>query len=174
MAINFPNSPSEGDTHTHTDGKTWTYSDGSWSSAGSGGGGGSSSSITDGQSTLTFDSNNNISIDTSIIPDANAAYDLGSAEYKIRHLFLSDNSVYFGNENDTLEEMSQFSKDNLDRNAEVYVNTDANFTIPAAATSPGKKGNILIEGGFMYVCIRTSDLDDGIVNWVRTTVEQAW
>ena len=31
-----------------------------------------------------------------IIPDTNAAYDLGNAEYKIRHLFLSDNSFYFG------------------------------------------------------------------------------
>ena len=31
---------------------------------------------------------------THIIPDTNAAYDLGNAEYKIRHLFLSDNSMY--------------------------------------------------------------------------------
>ena len=30
-----------------------------------------------------------------IIPDTNAVYDLGNAEYKIRHLFLSDNTVYF-------------------------------------------------------------------------------
>jgi len=29
------------------------------------------------------------------IPDTNAAYDLGNAEYKIRHLFLSDNSLKF-------------------------------------------------------------------------------
>ena len=29
------------------------------------------------------------------IPDTNAAYDLGNAEYKIRHLFLSDNTMYF-------------------------------------------------------------------------------
>ena len=29
-----------------------------------------------------------------IIPDTNAAYDLGSAERKIRHLFLSDNSLH--------------------------------------------------------------------------------
>jgi hypothetical protein len=33
---------------------------------------------------------------THIIPDTNAAYDLGNAEYKIRHLFLSDNSMYIG------------------------------------------------------------------------------
>jgi hypothetical protein len=31
-----------------------------------------------------------------IIPDSNASYDLGNAEYKIRHLFLSDNSMYIG------------------------------------------------------------------------------
>ena len=30
-----------------------------------------------------------------LIPSVNAAYDFGSAEYKIRHLFLSDNTVYF-------------------------------------------------------------------------------
>tara|TARA_B100000575_G_scaffold138092_1_gene110175 strand:+ start:781 stop:2349 length:1569 start_codon:yes stop_codon:yes gene_type:complete len=30
-----------------------------------------------------------------IIPDSNASYDLGNAEYKIRHLFLSDNTLYY-------------------------------------------------------------------------------
>ena len=38
----------------------------------------------------------NFTFNASIIPDANAAYDLGSAEYKVRHLFLSDNSIKFG------------------------------------------------------------------------------
>ena len=33
-----------------------------------------------------------------IIPDTNAAYDLGNAEYKIRHLFLSDNSLWVGDQ----------------------------------------------------------------------------
>lgn len=31
-----------------------------------------------------------------LLPDTNAAYDLGNAEYKIRHLFLSDNSLWIG------------------------------------------------------------------------------
>lgn len=31
-----------------------------------------------------------------LIPDTNAAYDLGSAEKKIRHLYLSNNSLYLG------------------------------------------------------------------------------
>ena len=34
-------------------------------------------------------------LDTHIIPNANAAYDIGSAEYKIRHFYLSDNSLKF-------------------------------------------------------------------------------
>ena len=34
------------------------------------------------------------SMTSSIIPDTNETYDLGSAEYKIRHLFLSDNTIY--------------------------------------------------------------------------------
>ena len=33
-----------------------------------------------------------------VIPTANAQYDLGNAEYKIRHLFLSDNSLWVGDE----------------------------------------------------------------------------
>tara|TARA_R100000030_G_scaffold45245_1_gene34166 strand:- start:42 stop:719 length:678 start_codon:yes stop_codon:yes gene_type:complete len=34
--------------------------------------------------------------DFHLIPDANAQYDLGNAEYKVRHLFLSDNSIKMG------------------------------------------------------------------------------
>ena len=34
----------------------------------------------------------------SILPDTNAAYDLGSAEYKIRHLYLSQNTLYYEGE----------------------------------------------------------------------------
>jgi len=35
--------------------------------------------------------NDRILLKKHIIPDSNAAYDLGNAEFKIRHLFLSDN-----------------------------------------------------------------------------------
>ena len=40
-------------------------------------------------------SNNQLAYASHFIPDTNAAYDIGSAEYKVRHLFLSDNTVYF-------------------------------------------------------------------------------
>ena len=33
-----------------------------------------------------------------ILPSSNASYDIGSAEYKIRHLFLSDNSLWVGDQ----------------------------------------------------------------------------
>ena len=102
-----PSSPSSGDLwwdsdngnlkiyYTDIDSSQWVDTYTTEASSGSGGSS-SSSSITDGTSTLSFDSNNRISIDTHIIPDTNAAYDLGNAEYKIRHLFLSDNSLWIG------------------------------------------------------------------------------
>ena len=97
-----PTSPSSGDLWWDSDnGSLKIYYSQAWvdaSTVESSVGGSSISSITDGTSTLSFDTNNNISIDTHIIPDTNAAYDLGSAEYKIRHLFLSDNSLWIGDD----------------------------------------------------------------------------
>ena len=40
-------------------------------------------------------------LDTHIVPDTNATYDIGTAEKKIRHLFLSDNSIKFVDATDT-------------------------------------------------------------------------
>ena len=37
-----------------------------------------------------LDDANAITLKKHLIPDTNAAYDLGNAEYKIRHMFLSD------------------------------------------------------------------------------------
>ena len=36
-----------------------------------------------------------------LIPESNASYDIGNAEYKVRHLFLSDNSLKFVDNSDT-------------------------------------------------------------------------
>ena len=33
-----------------------------------------------------------------ILPTQNAQFDIGSAEYKVRHLFLSDNSLWIGDQ----------------------------------------------------------------------------
>ena len=43
-------------------------------------------------------SNNQLSLGSHIIPTQNAQFDLGNAEYKIRHLFLSDNSLWLGDD----------------------------------------------------------------------------
>ena len=43
-----------------------------------------------------FDSNDNLRYNMHLIPESNADYDLGNAEYKVRHLFLSDNSLWIG------------------------------------------------------------------------------
>lgn len=46
------------------------------------------------QTTSSGGGNVSGTVDGSLIPDTNAQYDLGSAEYKFRHLYLSDNSVH--------------------------------------------------------------------------------
>ena len=55
--------------------------------------------ITDGSVSGYFDSSNNFRYNMHFIPQSNANYDLGSAEYKVRHLFLSDNSLWIGDVN---------------------------------------------------------------------------
>jgi carbon monoxide dehydrogenase subunit G len=44
----------------------------------------------------TLRTSGTMSLGGHILPTSNAQYDLGSAEYKIRHLFLSDNSLWIG------------------------------------------------------------------------------
>jgi hypothetical protein len=46
----------------------------------------------------TNKTNNEIKLGAHIIPTTNSTYDLGSAEYKIRHLFLSSNSLWVGDD----------------------------------------------------------------------------
>jgi len=41
-----------------------------------------------------------------ILPTVNSAYDIGSADYKVRHLFLSDNSLKFVDSSDTEHPLS--------------------------------------------------------------------
>jgi hypothetical protein len=58
---------------------------------------------TSASSSHTLDVNGTMSVgeitmNGHMIPSSNAAYDFGSAEYKIRHLFLSDNSLWIGDD----------------------------------------------------------------------------
>ena len=90
-----------------------------------------------------------------LIPDTNATYDIGSAEKKVRHFYLSPNSLTIGD--------TPFSEANVDRSMEVYVDQPA----PVSSTAEGKKGDVRVVDGFMYVCVDTN-------TWVRSAVETNW
>jgi len=90
-----------------------------------------------------------------LIPTSNAAYDFGSAEYKIRHFYLSSNSLTIGD--------TSFSEANIDRSMEVYIDQPA----PASNTDEGKKGDVRVVGDYMYVCTDTD-------TWVRSSIETSW
>ena len=93
--------------------------------------------------------------DGHLLPSSNANFDIGSAEYKVRHMFLSDTSLTIG---DTV-----FSEQNVDRSMEVYVGEEA----PSSPTDSGKKGDVRVVDGYMYVCIETD-------KWVRSPIESSW
>ena len=73
---------------------SWNGTDYAWVTPSTGGG----TSYTDSDVASYLNGN----LDSHIIPDTNAQYDLGNAEFKIRHLFLSDNSIYMGDAQNTL------------------------------------------------------------------------
>ena len=72
--------------------------------------------IVDNQSDIFKVSSTKLEIGTHIIPKSNASYDIGSAEYKIRHLYLSDNSLWIGDKHKisiTSEDKISFKKRKL-------------------------------------------------------------
>lgn len=58
------------------------------------------------QSALAL-STDTIEIRGSVIPSTNATFDIGSAEYKIRHLYLSDNSLYVGDQQFSVQDVQE-------------------------------------------------------------------
>jgi len=92
---------------TTTDGQSlvWNSTDGVWEAGTVASSGGVSSGDDISFNNLdisgvlgTNKSNNEIKLGAHIIPTTNSTYDLGSAEYKIRHLFLSSNSLWVGDD----------------------------------------------------------------------------
>ena len=102
------------------------------------GGGGSSYGDSDVESYMG-------QFDFHILPDTNATYDIGSASNKIRHLFLSDNSLYIGNNtlNTTGSNLMFNSQDVMD-----YTNIKNKPTIPTDVDDLTDTGNLL--GGTTY------------------------
>ena len=101
-----------------TTGQVLKYNGTIWNAAAdaTGGGGGGSNAITQGNTSVTVTdtgSNGEITFNTEgtdrwditsaghLLPETNANYDIGSAERKVRHLFLSDNSLKFIDGSDT-------------------------------------------------------------------------
>jgi hypothetical protein len=89
---------------------SWTGTDYAWVSNA---GGGSTDKITEGNSSVEVidgGANGHIMFETEnadrwriantghILPEANATYDIGSASNKVRHLYLSDTSLYIGSD----------------------------------------------------------------------------
>ena len=75
-----------------------------------------------------------------IIPYTNAAFDIGNAEYKVRHLFLSDNSLKFIDDNDVEHALSVSSNKLHYEGKEVLANCvftglDNNHTIKYNGTN---------------------------------------
>jgi hypothetical protein len=89
-----------------------------------------------------------------ILPDVNDTYDIGSAEYKIRDLYVSDNSIHIGDKT--------LSRDNVDRSMEVFDELP-----PSSPTDIGNKGDVRIDSDYMYVC---KDLN----SWVRIPIDKTW
>ena len=75
-----------------------------------------------------------------ILPASNATYDIGSADKKVRHLFLSDNSLYIGD--DTLKTQNGALLLNGD-NVQDYNNLANKPTIPADVGDLTDTGGLL-------------------------------
>jgi hypothetical protein len=80
----------------------------------------------------------NINEDGHIIPESNASFDIGTAECKVRHLFLSQNSLQIGD--------TALSEDTIKRNTRLI--TDP----PTSHVAPGTKGDIANDDDYIYFC----------------------
>jgi hypothetical protein len=106
-----------------------------------------------GSTSLSADGSQ-LNLTGSIIPTTNSQFDLGSAEFKIRHLYLSNNSLFLGDTSVT--ESDYLNKTTLSENP-----------VPVSANEPGTKGEIRYNDTHIYICI--------IENvWVRASIQSAW
>lgn len=90
----------------------------------------------------------------SIIPTSNATYDLGSATYKFRSLYLDNSTMYLGE--------TAFSESNVENSMEIK-----NVSVPSSPTSEGSKGDVVFDDTHMYVCVNTN-------TWKRINLDNTW
>jgi len=106
----------------------------------SGSGGGSSY----GDANVALYLNGNL--DSHIIPDTNATYDIGSAEYKIRHLYLSQNSLYIGS-NVNISTSDTVLQANIDGVVKNVAYEDSTSFKPAESDSAALGTELSLSGG---------------------------
>ena len=90
----------------------------------------------------------------SIIPTTNDVYDLGSAEYKFRDLYLGSNTIHIGDKT--------ISETNVDDSMEIK-----NISVPSSSNSDGNKGDVVFDDTYMYVCFNTN-------SWKRILLDSNW
>jgi len=89
----------------------------------------------------------NGNLDTSIIPDTNSTYDIGSAEFKIRHLYLSQNSLKFVDSSDIEYSMGVNSTGNkLEFNSETVATSSYQVNDTPAAIDVTKRIHFIGHG----------------------------
>ena len=89
-----------------------------------------------------------------IIPTTNDVYDLGSAEYKFRDLYLGASTIHIGDKT--------ISETNVDDSMEIK-----NISVPSSPTSEGNKGDVVFDDTHMYICINTN-------SWKRINLDTTW
>lgn len=107
-----------------------------------------------------------ISVSGHYIPTENEQFDIGSAEKKVRHLFLSSNSLYMG---DGVDPLASGNKISFDSDELVVTSTDGVTTsksclipsnVPLSPSTSGKVGQIAVDENNLYLCNTPN-------NWVR-------
>lgn len=133
------------DAHLNVSGATsgqvlsWTGTDYDWVAQSSGGSGLDSAGVA---------SYLNGGWNFHLIPDTNATYDIGSAEYKVRHLYLSDNSLYFDSGQTSIGFETVGTSKNLKFNNNVV--KEASHTEEAAGPVDISKTNHFVTTGATY------------------------
>ena len=126
--------------HVHAEGALYFAHGGSWVKLANDGGGGSSY----GDANVATYLNGNL--DSHIIPDTNSTYDIGSAEYKIRHLYLSDNSLYIGS-NIAINTSDTVLQANIDGTVKNIAYEDSTSFQPASTDSVISGTALTLSGG---------------------------
>ena len=88
----------------------------------------------------------NGNLDSHIIPDTNATYDIGSAEKKIRHLYLSPNSLYIGS-NVAINTSDTVLQANIDGTVKNIAYEDSTSFQPAESDSAALGTELSLSGG---------------------------